>query len=918
MATGRRDTPAMRQYDAFKRQHPDCLLLFRMGDFYELFDDDAVAASKALGITLTERTAGIPMAGVPYHSYESYVRRLLDAGFRVARCDQIQDAREAKGIVERAVTQVYTPGTLVDEAMLDEGARNALAAVCFLAQGDALDAPVGAGVVELSTGSFTVFACTAGEVADELARLSASELLYASPGDSAVDAPPKRVARVIESLAIPGTPRPGWHFRLSEAMEALLQQYGVNTLAGFGIGDEDPVIPAGGALVRYLRETQALDASGVATSEGHSSGSASAMQIRARSLAHLEPPRKLVAGESVVIDGASLRALEIERTIRPVALGGSRGDGSLLGVFNQKGRGCRTPMGRRELRDWLVRPLATLDAIEARQACVATLVEDRRSSNALAETLGRVQDVARLSARIGLGRATPRDIVGLGRSLAQTDPILEAIRGAPAFDALRATFETVKPALDTLASEIERTCVDSPPSHLRDGGLVRDGIDPDLDEARALQRESGEWLATYQAELVERYELPSLKVGFNKVFGYYIELPRAQAGRAPAELTRKQTLKNAERFISPELKEYEERVLSAGDRAIQRELAIFSGLCAQVGERVADISVFGRTCAALDALWCLSAQASHAGWTRPEITEDPALHITQGRHPVLEDLMGRQFVPNDVALGPPEAPLALLTGPNMAGKSTYIRQVALIALLAHAGSFVPAERARIGLVDRICTRIGADDALHAGQSTFMVEMVETSSILHHATTRSLIVLDEIGRGTSTLDGLALAWAIAERLAEPWDESGASPRALFATHYHELTTLAERMPDRVRNLQVAVREWGDEIVFVHRILEGAASQSYGIHVAKLAGLPPTVVARAQQLLQTLSVAHAGAEPEAPARAPDPSEQLGLFVEYAEHPAVVELKSLEIERMSPLEAFDQLRALKGSVTGQDNGA
>ncbi len=941
----------MRQYDAFKKRHPDCLLLFRMGDFYELFDEDAVTAHKALGITLTQRTEGIPMAGVPYHAVETYLRRLISQGFRVAVCDQIQDPKEAKGVVERAVTRVLTPGTLVDESLLDESAPNNLAAAAFLDAGDGPDARVALAIVELSTGAFTVLETTSGGLIDELARRKASELLFAEApaglpaSERTGGAPPPRIDRVLRALSIPGSPQPAWHFRAEEAREALLKHFGVASLSGFGLRDDDPTIPAAGAIIRYLRATQSMDdpvLAGRGVAEGHRSGTAAALVPRWKSLAHIQPPRRENPDGFLTIDAVSLRALEVERTIRNASgviapdHRAPLGDGSLLGLFLTGQGACRTPMGKRLLRDWLCRPSAQREVIEQRHACVSVLVEDGRTAAALEGSFRGVQDVPRLSARVSLGRASPRDLVALARALARLAPIADAISGAPAFARYGALLEAVRPALAELAADISRACVDEPPAHLRDGGLIRPGIDAELDEARALQESSGKWLAEYQARLIALHDLPSLRVGYNKIFGYFIELPAAQARRAPAEFTRRQTLRNAERFITPELKEYEDKVLSAADRALAREQDLFARLCSRASAQARAIAQFAQTIAELDVFLCFAARARAKAWNRPAMVAEPVLAVTQGRHPVLEEVLGANFVPNDVTLGlgPPsqdprpktqDTSLALITGPNMAGKSTFIRQVALIVLLAHAGSFVPADAATIGITDRIFTRIGADDALHAGQSTFMVEMVETASILHHATPRSLIVLDEIGRGTSTLDGLALAWAIAERLAGATSgtagrigQEAPTPRTLFATHYHELTDIADRLPGRVVNLHVAVREWGDEIIFVHRIQPGRSSRSYGIHVARLAGLPPEVVRRADEVLETLSVSH-GAGAAATPREPAARErtQLRLF-ESPDHPAIAELKRLDLDHLTPVQAFDALRALRDRIERNGPGA
>ncbi len=946
----------MRQYGFFKKKYPDCVLFFRMGDFYEMFDEDALLCHRVLGITLTQRTEGIPMAGVPYHSVESYLRRMIERGYRVAVCDQVQDPKEVKAgaIVERAVTRVLTPGTLVDDTLLNENLPNHLAALAFVESGDDPSARVGAAIVELSTGAFTLFDCRAADVVDELVRRRVNEVLFCANADGST---PPRVQRVLDLLRVPGTARASWHFRPGEAVEALTGHFKVATLAGFGLVGDDPAVPAAGAIMRYLLDTQAMDTAGLATSEGSSSGSASAMRMRVKTLGHLLPPKRESAEDGrLLIDAPGLRALEVEQTIRAAAGGTTRGawaEGALLGVFARSAgtggaepacRGCSTAMGRRLLRDWLCRPSAKLGVINDRHACVGALVEDRARAMTLSGALDGVQDVARIGARVNLGRASPRDLVAMARSLARAAQIGESLRGASAFAARAAGLDRLATVLGPVAEKITRVCVDEPPAHLREGGLIRDGVDTVLDECRLLQRDSDTWLAEYQKSLIEKFNLPSLKVGFNKVFNYYIELPSAQAKRAPAEFSRRQTLTNAERFITPELKAFEDKVLSATDRAVKREGELFFELCSLVAGVAREVSTFGDLIAEIDVLACFASKAAHKGWVRPEMVEEPVLLISQGRHPVLESILGDAFVPNDVVLGRRRgthgeasrhqeevgtASLALITGPNMAGKSTFIRQVALITLLAHAGSFVPAQAATIGLTDRIFTRIGADDALHAGQSTFMVEMVETASILHHVTDRSLVVLDEIGRGTSTLDGLSLAWAIAEHLAGPAElgpagrigpaglhDSGSKihPRTLFATHYHELTDLEERLPGRVVNLHVAVKEWGEEIVFLHRIVPGRSSRSYGVHVARLAGLPKTVVQRAEELLESLSVSHASAGEAAKAadqaaqQRRGESRQFSLFTEFVPHPAVDALRDTALESLSPLQAFDALRELK----------
>mgnify|MGYP001203799892 CR=1 FL=1 len=894
-----RDTPAMRQYARFKKQHPDCLLFFRMGDFYELFFEDAVTVSRALGLTLTQRTEGVPMAGVPYHQLENYLRRAVGMGFRVAVAEQVQDPKEAKGVVDRALTRVVTAGTLVDESLLDDAAPNRLAALAFA------DHAVGIAVVEVSTGAFTVSACPPESVGDELARLGVREVLYA---DTANGQPPERVRAAVLPVGAALTGRPAWHFRADEASEALREQFRVATLAGFGLEEGSPEVGAAGAVVRYLRETQ--------TPEGGDRREAAA------SLAHLRPPRREATAGACVVDAVSLRALEVERTLR----GGDDPEGSLLGLFLRGGRGglCRTAMGRRLLRDWLCRPLGARPAIEARQRCVATLVDDRRAAKELGDALARVQDVARIGGRVALARATPRDVVAIARSVEMLGVVLSLVGAAPAFEAQSAALGRVRVELEPLAERIAGACVESPPPHLREGGLIRDGFDAALDEARSLQRDAGAWLAKYQERIARDTGMPALKVGFNKVFGYYVELTAAQAreyGDALAShgFVRKQTLKNAERYVTPELREFEHKVTTAEARAVEREQDLFRDLCAAAAGHLDALREYAETVAGLDAVLALADKAAQRGWVRPIIADKPAIRIHAGRHPVLDETLGHDFVPNDAEIGGGDASLALITGPNMAGKSTFIRQVALIVLLAQVGSFVPADRATVGVFDRIFTRVGADDALHRGQSTFMVEMVETAHILNHATARSLVILDEIGRGTSTLDGLSLAWAVAEWLAGG-DRAGAAPVTLFATHYHELTDLESRLPGRVMNLRVAVRELTGhdghpEIVFLHRIEPGRADQSYGIHVARLAGLPGSVVERAREVLASLAVHSADltsnngvrSTPLAP-----PDGQLSLFTEYLPHPAVEELRELKLDALTPLEAFDALRRLKQRAT------
>lgn len=900
----------MQQFHRFKKQHPGCVLFFRMGDFYEMFYDDAELAHKVMGVTLTQRTAGVPMAGVPYHAVENYLRRMIQAGYRVAVCDQVEDAAQAKGVVKRDVTRVITPGTLTDESLLEEGQENPLAAVVYHSDEQAAIA-----WAELSTGAFHVASLSHGEVADELARIRPSELIYCETADGQ---PPQRIENLGQALGCATTGRPAWQFRQGEAVEILKRQFQVAQLAGFGFEDHDPALPAAGAVIHYLLETQKT------TDHGR--------------LAHIQPPRLFTRDEHLVIDQTSLRSLEVERTLRT---GGTAG--SLVGTM----QGCVTAMGKRLLRHWLCYPLRQREQIEHRQRVVKALVDDSRFLDELRETLDGVHDIQRILARLAVNRATPRDLVALGQSAGKVQAVEQMLAQRPTVSHYHQPVAELLEPMRQLGQQIDEACDEQPPAHLRDGGLIRDGYDAELDEYRSLQRDSNEWLARYQKQLIDTTDLNTLKVGYNKVFGYYIELSASNRDKAPDSWTRKQTLKNAERFITPELKEYEQKVLSAESRAVAREQAIFAQLCLAGQAQMPALHQFAQLVAELDVLGCFARRAIRHRYVLPTIVDEPVLDIRGGRHPVLDELLGDQFVPNDVSLGSdsvasselrvssngdeqdngePEATnpqdpslksqapasLALITGPNMAGKSTYIRQTALITLLAHTGSFVPADHATVGLCDRIFTRIGASDEIHTGQSTFMVEMTETANICHHATDRSLVILDEIGRGTSTLDGLSLAWAIADYLAQR------QPRCLFATHYHELTQLADQY-DNVTNLNVTVREWQDQIVFLHRIVPGATDRSYGIHVAKIAGLPAQVVSRANELLSQLAVNHAGVAPAPPAstnvstKTKNDASQLPLFTEYIEHPAMDELRKVDINALTPLQAFDLLRQLREQVQG-----
>jgi DNA mismatch repair protein MutS len=860
-------TPMMQQYRELKARDPDALLLFRMGDFYEMFGEDAERASLLLGLTLTTRDKGpnaLPMAGFPHPALESYLAKLVQAGQRAAVCEQVEDARLAKGLVRREVVRVVTPGTLTDDELLDPKTANYLSAVVEVG------GKLGLAWVELSTGKFSLTAVSRTELADEIARLNPAETLVS---ELSLEAPWVRTLRAQPALAI--TTRPSWDFQGEQARKTLFEHFGTTTLAGFGIDDHAPEVQAAGALVAYLRETQK-------SSIGH--------------ITRLIPYRR---GETLALDEMTRRSLELTRTLRD----GKR-EGSLLQVIDR----TVTPMGARLLADWLTSPLTNTGAIAERHEAVAELIRDPTLRGDLRQALGEAHDLERLSARVGTGRATPRDLVALARTLALL-PGIKARLTARTAQRLR-DLESALELCPEVRSEIEAAIVDAPPLALKEGGLIRDGYHPDLDELRAIARGGKSWIAKYQAEQARRTGIAGLKVGFNQVFGYYIEISHAQAHKTPvpADFIRKQTVKNAERYITPELKEYESKVRDADDRAHALEYELFLSLRDRVGAESPRLIQAGGVLAQVDALAALAELAARQGYCRPEIVAEPVLEIEAGRHPVLDALMhAGDFVPNDTRLGggPDAGTILVITGPNMAGKSTYIRQVALIAVLAQMGSFVPARRARLGIVDRLFARVGATDELSRGQSTFMVEMTETANILNNATPRSLVILDEIGRGTSTFDGISLAWAITEHLH---DHVGC--RTLFATHYHELVELEKTKP-RLRNANVAVRESGGEIIFLHQIVPGGADQSYGIHVARLAGVPAPVLERARAILAFLEKQHGPdpGPPTGPIRKVKTGRSLqGSLFAALPDPLVAELRKIDPASLAPERALELIRRLR----------
>ncbi len=864
----------MVQFQRAKQEAPGALLFFRMGDFYELFGEDAVVAARELGLTLTSRAKGedaLPMAGVPVRSVDAYLMKLVAKGFQVAICDQIQDPRLAKGIVDRAVVRVVTAGTITEEEALDARAPNYLACV------HAGDTRGALAWVDLSTGRFQTVEVEVRALVDELARIAPAELLWPpSFRERHAD-----IAAEIEQLLGPRVhERDEWHFDAETCRRALLKQLQVASLEGFGIEEGSLTLRPAGALASYLEETQKS------------------------ACAHVRRLETLQPGSFVVLDRATRACLELVVTQRE-----GRRDGTLIETIDA----TTTAMGGRLLREWLLAPLRSVEDILERQRGVAEFVDSPFLREEVRELLGTVADIERLMGKVSTGRCGARDLVALANSLAVLPPLrvkLEHVYSR----ILGRLVEGLDP-LEDVSQKIRHTLVDAPPLALREGGLIRTGVHAELDELRQIAGDVKAAMAHFQAREIERTGMPNLKVGFNSVFGYYLEVPHGQAGRAPADYVRKQTVKNAERYITPELKDFETKVLQAEERSRDLEFDLFVQLREAVARETGRILDTARSLALIDVLAALARKAAENHYCAPAIDQGSVIKIVDGRHPVIERITsGDRFVPNDTHLDRDERRIVILTGPNMGGKSTYIRQTALIVLLAQIGSFVPAKEAKIGVVDRIFTRVGAADDLGRGASTFMVEMVEVANILNHATARSLVVLDEVGRGTSTFDGLALAWAIVEHI-----HAKIGCRTLFATHYHHLTELGSRL-EGVRNMNVAVREWNDEIVFLHKIVEGGTDRSYGIHVARLAGVPASLLERAREVLRDLEGEAQTLAPRVETPRQNPAGggvQLGLFAS-SESSVESELRALDPNQMTPMQALAELQRLKELLGGKRPGS
>ena len=844
-------TPIRQQYLEIKRAHPNAILFFRLGDFYETFDEDAEITSRELDIVLTSRNvakgARIPMAGIPYHAAENYLARLIEKGYHVAICEQIGD-QPTKGIFPRKVVRIVTPGTVVEPGLLPGDANNYLASI-ILDSGSSSSSTAGQSMaavsyVDITTGEFAVTELPLESLRAELTRLHPAELLHPD------------TQNLTDGMFGHPTSLPAWRFEPGKCEEVLLSHFRAVSLEGFGLKGQSLSIRAAGVIVQYLKETQP-----------------DALQL-------LNGLRVYSLSEFMMLDAATRRNLELTETLRGEI------KGSLLFVLDQ----TVTPMGKRLMRAWVSQPLLDVDKIKSRQNGVAHFFDNGMTRAEMRAALKPLADLERLVNRVIAGHAQPRDMVAMRNTLEGSPKVRKVISDHASRSVISGQWSMCEEQLALLQTAID----DDPPATLQNTGIIRPGYSAELDGVIEASKHARDWIANLESVERERTGLRTLKVGYNKVFGYYIEISRGAADKAPDNYIRKQTLVNAERFITPEMKEYETLVLNAEERIREIELRLFREVCAELSKSAGKLLETARTLAELDVLAALAESAALGGYTRPEVQEGSGLDIHEGRHPVVEgSLRGERYVPNDVFFETGEI-VRVITGPNMSGKSTYLRQAALIVLMAQIGSFVPAASAKIGLVDRIFTRIGAQDEIHAGQSTFMVEMIEAANILHHATARSLLILDEIGRGTSTYDGVSIAWAVIEYIH---NHPHLRAKTLFATHYHELTQLADLLPG-VRNYNVAVSEADGKVVFLHKIVPGGADRSYGIHVAQLAGLPKPVIARASEIMAELEKTSGRAVKINPHSA----QQAMLFPETS--PLLDELKEIDVNALSPIEALNKL--------------
>jgi DNA mismatch repair protein MutS len=863
-------TPLMAQYYKIKEVNPDTILLFRIGDFFETFEEDAKIASKVLGITLTRRANGaaedVPLAGFPHHAIDSYLPKLVRAGYRVAVCEQVENPKFAKGIVKREVVEVVTPGVTLSDKLLDHKKNNYLLSVFIK------DEIAGISFADISTGEYFTFEVPESSLSQQIESIAPAEILIKK---SEKDFFTNLISKINPSVRI--TKLDDWIFNFDYANELLLMQFKTVNLKGFGIENLHNGIIAAGAVLNYLQETQKVN------------------------LSHLNSISLYNPSEFMLLDSSTKRNLEITYTIQE----GSR-EGSLISILDK----TSTAMGGRLLKKWISAPLRNIEKIHNRHDSVEELVKDKSLRNKLITELKEIGDLERLISRICTGRANPREVVALKTSLKRIPSIIEYLSSSKTklISELR---DNLSP-LEKLVDRIQAALIDSPPASITDGGIIRSGFSPELDELRDISINGKDWIAKLQKTEREKTKIPSLKIGYTKVFGYYIDISNAHKNKVPDDYIRKQTLVNSERYITQELKEYEEKIMSAEEKIYELESELFNEVRMFAASEVKPVQQNARLISTLDCLVSFAECAAAYKYTKPEITDDTILEIREGRHPVVEQILppGEKFTPNDCVMNNEDAQIILLTGPNMAGKSVYLRQVGLIVLLAQIGSFVPAKSAVIGLVDRIFTRVGASDNITAGESTFLVEMQEAANILNNASTKSLILLDEIGRGTSTFDGISIAWAITEYLH---DNQEVAAKTLFATHYHELNEMAELFL-RIKNYKVEVREYDDKVIFLHKVNPGRADHSYGIQVAQMAGLPQFVTNRAKQVLENLE-----------SKELTPSEirkeklknlkaenenQLNIF-EVKDDKLRDEIEDIKIDSITPLQALNKLQELKKKV-------
>lgn len=858
-------TPLMKQYLKIKNQYPEEIVFFRMGDFYEMFGDDAKVASEILGIALTSRGQmkgeKIPLAGIPYHAADKYLSLLLRAGRKVVVCEQVEDPRQAKGIVKRDVAEIITPGTVTIDGVIEGTQNNYLASLT----GD--EGSLGLAVLDMTTGEFRLDQGSRSRVLERLSVVNPSEIII--PGNW----PEKKTGQLktylgkttFSSLDV-------WKFDFDFAHQLLTQHLKVNSLEGYGCQDLRLGISAAGAILAYLKQT------------------------KKPLLSHITKISPFFQDQTMFLDANTIRNLELISH-----LGESQKGYTLFSLLNR----TKTAMGARLLKNWMVHPLLKADEIKRRHDALEELIRNKNLSDSLVDRIRKITDLERLAGKLGYGKISPRDLVWLKDSLEQIPGVRSTLSDAKSY-LLTLVREEVPDTQDVI-DLIQNSIADEPPLVLTEGSIIKPGFSPELDRLKGNISQSKKWIAGLQATERERVKIPSLKVSFNKVFGYYIEVTKPHLSKIPPDYIRKQTMVNAERFVTPELKEKEAHILGAEEKIFKLEHDLFLDIRSQVAEQTEKIQKTAQLVALLDVCLSLKEVAQRQNYVRPIVDLGGQISIQEGRHPVIENILEPgSFVPNDTRIDPESEQIHIITGPNMAGKSTYLRQVGLIVLLAQMGSFVPAKSAQIGLVDRIFTRVGATDYLTSGQSTFLVEMIETANILNNATPKSLILLDEVGRGTSTFDGLSIAWSVVEHIH---DNPGISAKALFATHYHELTELTKFLP-RVKNYQVAVKQWEDEIIFLRKIVPGGCDDSYGIHVARLAGIPSEVLSRARTILADLEAGGVACSGSGKARSQPASYQLSIFSPQ-DDPVIRELKELNLDQLTPLEALNKLQELKDRV-------